>query len=156
AARDGSDAQLGPVQPRSPDLRRVEALRHRAIVRTALSSPAPLRHGRSLTCARMAASLRRKETTMLRIIAAALGALALAAPAGAQDWPTRPVTLVVPYAAGGPVDTIARIMAARLGEILGQQMVVENVGGAGGMTGAARVAKTAPDGYTVMLSGSAV
>src|SRR5438067_6988086 len=98
------------------------------------------------------------ERPMLKIIAGvALAAFAtLAGPAAAQDWPVRPVTLVVTYAAGGPVDTIARIMAARLGEILGQQMVVENVGGAGGMTGAARVAKTAPDGYTVMLSGSAV
>ena len=73
-----------------------------------------------------------------------------------QDWPDRPVTLVVPYAAGGPVDTIARIIAARMSEILGQQMVIENVGGAGGLTGAARVAKAAPDGYTVLLSGSAV
>jgi tripartite-type tricarboxylate transporter receptor subunit TctC len=64
--------------------------------------------------------------------------------------------MVVPYAAGGPVDTIGRILAARLSEILGQQVVVENAGGAGGMTGAARVAKSAPDGYTVLLSGSAV
>ena len=64
--------------------------------------------------------------------------------------------MVVPYAAGGPVDTIGRILAARLSEILGQQVVIENAGGAGGMTGAARVAKAAPDGYTVLLSGSAV
>ena len=62
----------------------------------------------------------------------------------------------MPYAAGGPVDTIARIIAARMSELLGQQMVIENVGGAGGMTGSARVAKAAPDGYTVLLSGSAV
>ena len=87
---------------------------------------------------------------------AALAALATPRRARAQDWPTRPVTLVVPYAAGGPVDTIARIVAARMSELLGQQMVIENVGGAGGMTGAARVAKAAPDGYTVLLSGSAV
>src|SRR6185312_11417225 len=81
----------------------------------------------------------------------------LAGPACAQDtWPSRPVTLVVPWAAGGPVDTVARIIAARIGELLGQQMVIENVGGAGGMTGTARVAKAAPDGYTVLLSGSAV
>ena len=64
--------------------------------------------------------------------------------------------MVVPYAAGGPVDTIGRILAARLSEILGQQVVIENAGGAGGMTGASRVAKAAPDGYTVLLSGSAV
>jgi tripartite-type tricarboxylate transporter receptor subunit TctC len=81
---------------------------------------------------------------------------ALASPVRAQDWPTRPVTLVVPFAAGGPVDTISRIVAARMSELLGQQMVIENVGGAGGMTGANRVAKAAPDGYTVLLSGSAV
>jgi tripartite-type tricarboxylate transporter receptor subunit TctC len=95
---------------------------------------------------------------MLKIIAGtALAAFAaFASPAAAQDWPNRPVTLVVPYAAGGPVDTIARIMAARLSEILGQQMVIENVGGAGGLTGTVRVAKAAPDGYTLLLSGSAV
>jgi len=81
---------------------------------------------------------------------------ALACPAGAQDWPTRPVTVIVPYAAGGPVDTIARILAARLSELLGQQMIVENIGGAGGQTGTARAAKAAPDGATVLLSGSAV
>jgi tripartite-type tricarboxylate transporter receptor subunit TctC len=97
---------------------------------------------------------------MLKLCAFALAAItALAPPAAAQDsnaWPNRPVTLVVPYAAGGPVDTIARIMAARLSEILGQQMVVENVGGAGGLTGTVRVAKAPPDGYTLLLSGSAV
>ena len=98
---------------------------------------------------------------MLKMIAGfALAAFtALAEPAAAQEsgaWPNRPVTLVVPYAAGGPVDTIARIIAARLSEILGQQMVIENVGGAGGLTGTLRVAKAAPDGYTLLLSGSAV
>ena len=62
----------------------------------------------------------------------------------------------MPYAAGGPVDTIARILAARVSEILGQQFIIENVGGAGGMTGAQRVAKSTPDGYTLLLSGSAV
>ena len=91
------------------------------------------------------------------IIAIAAALAALINPASAQEaWPTRPMTLVVPYAAGGPVDTIARIIAARISEILGQQMVIENVGGAGGMTGTTRVAKAAPDGYTVLLSGSAV
>ena len=95
---------------------------------------------------------------MSRAVFAAVltGALTLSAGAGAQEWPARPVTLVVPYAAGGPVDTIGRIMAARLSELLGQQVIIENVGGAGGMTGAARVAKATPDGYTVLLSGSAV
>jgi tripartite-type tricarboxylate transporter receptor subunit TctC len=91
---------------------------------------------------------------LLTLAAILLGALLH--PAAAQEWPTRPLTLIVPYAAGGPVDTLARIMAARLSEALGQQVVVENVGGAGGMTGAARAAKATPDGYTVLLSGSAV
>ena len=97
---------------------------------------------------------------MLKLIAgsplAALAALASRRAPARRTGPNRPVTLVVPYAAGGPVDTIARIIAARMSEILGQQMVIENVGGAGGLTGTARVAKAAPDGYTVLLSGSAV
>jgi tripartite-type tricarboxylate transporter receptor subunit TctC len=95
---------------------------------------------------------------MLRAKAAAAIAVLLAplATASAQDWPTRAVTMVVPYAAGGPVDIGARIMAVRLSEILGQQVVIENAAGAGGMTGAARVAKATPDGYTLLLSGSAV
>ncbi len=87
---------------------------------------------------------------------AAAFAAAFGSFAHAQDWPVRPVTLVVPYAAGGPNDSQARILAARLGELLRQQVVVENVGGAGGMTGANRVAKAAPDGYTVLLGGLAV
>src|SRR5262245_23244991 len=91
------------------------------------------------------------------IVSAALALLlASSAPASAQDWPSRAITMIVPYAAGGPVDTLGRILAARLSEILGQQIVVENIPGAGGMTGASRAAKAAPDGYTVLLSGSAV
>jgi tripartite-type tricarboxylate transporter receptor subunit TctC len=89
------------------------------------------------------------------VLLALLGALA-ASPAGAQDWPTKPVTMVVPYAAGGPVDTLSRIVGARLGEVLGQQITIENVGGAGGMTGSSRVAKAEPDGYTVLMGGHAV
>jgi tripartite-type tricarboxylate transporter receptor subunit TctC len=82
--------------------------------------------------------------------------LLFAGVAQTQDWPTRPVTMVVPYAAGGPVDTVGRIMAAGLSEILRQQVVIENVGGAGGMTGASRAAKATPDGYTFLLGGLAV
>jgi tripartite-type tricarboxylate transporter receptor subunit TctC len=88
------------------------------------------------------------------IVAAALAFLAR--PAAAQDWPVRPVTLVVPYAAGGPNDTITRVLSARLAEILNAQIIIENIGGAGGMTGANRVAKAAPDGYTLLLGGLAV
>ena len=90
---------------------------------------------------------------MSRILAALALALTLTTPAAAQDWPTRPMTMVVAYAAGGPVDTIARIFGQRLSEVLGQQVVVENIGGAGGMVGASRVAKAIPDGYTFLFGG---
>jgi tripartite-type tricarboxylate transporter receptor subunit TctC len=83
------------------------------------------------------------------------GALAFARSVHAQDWPSRPVTLVVPFAAGGPIDVIARIISPRLGELLGQQVVIENIGGAGGMVGASRVAKAAPDGYTFLFGNQA-
>jgi tripartite-type tricarboxylate transporter receptor subunit TctC len=78
--------------------------------------------------------------------------VAAALSASAQDYPTRPLTMVIPFAAGGPQDTIGRVVAARMGEILGQQVVVENVGGAGGMTGSKRVADAPPDGYTLILA----
>jgi len=86
-----------------------------------------------------------------RCAAALAGLLALSGTAGAQDWPTRPVSMIIPFAAGGPTDVLGRVMAQRVGEILGQQVVVENVGGAGGMTGSARVAQADPDGYTFVL-----
>jgi len=73
------------------------------------------------------------------------------APGAAQEWPARPVTMVVPFAAGGQVDVLGRLVAAGLGEVLGQQVVVENVGGAGGMLGANRVAKAPPDGYQMLM-----
>jgi len=79
--------------------------------------------------------------------------LLAAAPAQAQDWPARPVTMVVPFAAGGVYDTLGRVYAAGLSEILGRQVIVENVPGAGGMTGAARVAKAPPDGYQFLFGG---
>jgi tripartite-type tricarboxylate transporter receptor subunit TctC len=72
-------------------------------------------------------------------------------PARAQDYPTRPVTMIIPFAAGGPTDVLGRVIAARMSEVLGQQVVVENVGGAGGMTGSERVANAAPDGYQFVL-----
>jgi len=74
--------------------------------------------------------------------------------ARAQDWPTRPITLVVPYAAGGPTDVVGRLFAQQMSETLGRQIVVENIAGAGGMTGAGRVANAAPDGYQVLFGGS--
>jgi tripartite-type tricarboxylate transporter receptor subunit TctC len=96
-----------------------------------------------------------KEIRMRRmIIAAAASLIALGAPARAQEWPARPVTLIVPFAAGGGVDVSARVQAQRMGELLGQSMVVENVGAAAGMAGGARVAKAAPDGYTLLIGNS--
>jgi tripartite-type tricarboxylate transporter receptor subunit TctC len=87
-----------------------------------------------------------------KISAAALGILlALAGTASAQNYPTKPMTMIIPFAAGGPTDELGRVMAQRMSEILGQQIVVENVGGAGGMTGSRRVADAAPDGYTMVL-----
>jgi tripartite-type tricarboxylate transporter receptor subunit TctC len=71
--------------------------------------------------------------------------------ASAQGWPSRSMTMVVPFAAGGGADTMGRLLAARLSEILGQQVIVENVGGAGGMTGAYRIVKAPPDGYQFVL-----
>jgi len=77
--------------------------------------------------------------------------LGLAAPAAAQDFPNHTMTMVIPFAAGGPTDLLGRVIAQRMGEILGQSVIVENVGGAGGMTGAKRVAEANPDGYTFVL-----
>jgi tripartite-type tricarboxylate transporter receptor subunit TctC len=88
------------------------------------------------------------------VIAAAMVSTALAHGAAAQDWPTRPITLVVPFAAGGGVDVSARIQAQRMGELLGQSIIVENVGAAAGMAGGQRVAKAAPDGYTFIIGNS--
>jgi tripartite-type tricarboxylate transporter receptor subunit TctC len=69
----------------------------------------------------------------------------------AQNFPTKPLTMIVPFAAGGPTDVLGRVIAQRMGEILGQSVTVENVGGAGGMTGSKRVADAPPDGYTFVL-----
>jgi len=87
-----------------------------------------------------------------KLQAAVLAALlAATVPAAAQDFPTKPMTMVIPFAAGGPTDVLGRVVAQRMGEILKQTVVVENVGGAGGMTGLKRVADARPDGYTFAL-----
>ncbi len=81
-----------------------------------------------------------------------LATLLLAAiPAAAQDWPSKPVKLIVPFPPGGGTDTVARPLAAKLSQVLGQQFVIDNRGGAGGTIGAALAAKSPPDGYTVLL-----
>jgi tripartite-type tricarboxylate transporter receptor subunit TctC len=88
----------------------------------------------------------------LSLVAAAIAAATL--PATAQTWPTRQMTMVYPFAAGSGGDILGRIFASRLSELLGQPVIFENVGGAGGMTGASRVAKAAPDGYQFLLGSS--
>jgi tripartite-type tricarboxylate transporter receptor subunit TctC len=88
---------------------------------------------------------------MKKLVAATLFPLAFCANASAQEWPTRPVIMVVPFAAGGPVDVLGRILAQHLGEVIGQQVVLENVTGAGGMTGSYRVAQATPDGHQLVL-----
>ena len=92
----------------------------------------------------------RSHPRLARLLAA--GLLALALPAFAQDYPTRPVKIVVPFSPGGAVDGPTRIVAQKLGERLGQQVVVENKPGAGATLGAGEVAKAAPDGYTLLLA----
>lgn len=87
-------------------------------------------------------------------MAAAAAAGLLAAPVGvmAQTYPTKPITVVVPFAAGGPTDALARVITQRMGEALGQTMIVDNVGGAGGTIGVNKVAKASPDGYSVLFT----
>src|SRR5262245_9429154 len=93
------------------------------------------------------------RSRMRTALVAAVAALCMLGtrPSSAQDWPTRALTMINPFAAGGPNDVPARLFAQRMGEILGQSVIVENVGGAGGMNGADRVAKAQPDGYTFLL-----
>lgn len=89
---------------------------------------------------------------MKRFLLSALAATTvLAGAAQAQEYPNKLVTVIVPFAAGGPTDTVARLVGQSMSKSLGQQVIIENVGGAGGTLGAARVAKAAPDGYTVLL-----
>jgi tripartite-type tricarboxylate transporter receptor subunit TctC len=87
---------------------------------------------------------------MRSLMLAAASLLALA-PAAAQDYPTKPITIVVPAAAGGPTDTISRVTAQAMSKHLGQQMLIENIGGAGGTIGIARAVRAAPDGYTLLI-----
>jgi len=88
----------------------------------------------------------------MRGLTALLVLVALATPASAEDWPTRPVTMVVPFAAGGPMDTLARILQPTLGETLGKPIIIENQPGGGGMTGSLRVAQAAADSHLFVLA----
>jgi tripartite-type tricarboxylate transporter receptor subunit TctC len=98
----------------------------------------------------MALSLLKRRTALALAMVAA-SALALGSAAQAQEFPDRPVTLVVPFAAGGSTDVVARIIGQKMADDLGQQVVVENVAGAGGNLGADRVARAEADGYTILM-----
>ena len=91
---------------------------------------------------------------IVRAAAALAAVLLIASGAGAQDYPSRPITLVVPYSAGGGNDVMARIVAEKMSRTLGQQIVIENKGGAGGSIATRQVAKATPDGYMLGLSGT--
>ncbi|MBB1491972.1 MULTISPECIES: tripartite tricarboxylate transporter substrate-binding protein [unclassified Paracoccus (in: a-proteobacteria)] len=86
-----------------------------------------------------------------KLLGAVCAASIMAAPAFAQDYPARQITMIIPFSAGGPTDTVARLLAERMSADLGKQIIVENVTGAGGTLGADRVAKADPDGYTMLL-----
>lgn len=88
---------------------------------------------------------------MIGKIAAALAALAFALPSLAQQYPSRTITVIVPFAAGGPTDTVARLVSQSMAKTLGQVVIVENTAGAGGTIGVEKVAKSKPDGYTLLL-----
>ena len=87
----------------------------------------------------------------MRKLLVAFALTVFAAAAQAQTYPSRPVTLIVPYPAGGPSDTLARVLAEAMRTTLGQTVIIENVSGAGGSIGTGRVARSAPDGYTLSL-----
>jgi tripartite-type tricarboxylate transporter receptor subunit TctC len=86
------------------------------------------------------------------LMAALAVSLALPASAMAQAYPSKPITVIVPFAAGGPTDALARVLGQRMGETLGHQLIIENVGGAGGTIGVNKAAKAAPDGYTLLFT----
>ena len=86
-----------------------------------------------------------------RILVAVFAVVVAALPAAAQDYPNRGITIIVPFAAGGPTDVIARLVSDPMSKTLGQQIVIENVVGAGGTTAATRAMRADPDGYTLIM-----
>jgi tripartite-type tricarboxylate transporter receptor subunit TctC len=86
-----------------------------------------------------------------KLLLAIIPIILVAVPTSAQNYPNKVITMVVPFTAGGPTDTVARLISAPMSKSLNTQVIVENVGGAGGTIGAARVAKAPPDGYTLLL-----
>jgi tripartite-type tricarboxylate transporter receptor subunit TctC len=92
--------------------------------------------------------------SLFRIVAAAALTLSQLGAAAAQEWPTRHITAIVPFGPGNSVDIFGRLMAAHMSEVLGRQVVVENIGGAGGSIGTARAARATPDGYTIVIGGT--
>src|ERR1700739_2043144 len=115
--RDGNGTESRPAQPRPADLRRVETHRHRAAVRPPLER---------------CDNFREDGMQRVAVLAIVTAVLAGGVAARAQDWPARPVTMVVPFAPGGVYDTFGRVYAASFSELLHQQVIVENVPGAGG------------------------
>ncbi len=93
-----------------------------------------------------------KRRNLLTTVAAAALAVAPLGAMAQSAYPTKPITVVVPFAAGGPTDALARVLTARMGEALGQTMIVENVGGAGGTIGVNKATKATPDGYTILFT----
>lgn len=96
----------------------------------------------------------RKSGAVCKVVSCVVLAVMLLPSIGAaqaQDWPNRPLTMIIPFAAGGPTDVLGRVMAQYMSDKLGQRVIVENIGGAGGMNGSKRAADAAPDGYTFLL-----
>lgn len=91
-----------------------------------------------------------RRNALVALACAAFAAAPLAA--AAQAYPSKPITMVVPFAAGGPTDALARVLGQKMSEVLSQQIVIENVGGAGGTIGVAKVMRAAPDGYTLLFT----
>jgi tripartite-type tricarboxylate transporter receptor subunit TctC len=93
-----------------------------------------------------------KRRNLIAAASAAAGLAALPQGARAQAYPPKPISVIVPFAAGGPTDALARILGQRMGEVLGQQIIIDNVAGAGGTIGVAKAARAAPDGYTLLFA----